>query len=689
MYVATEGWVPARMLRRTMPREEARAALLEKLLRWHGPVTKYEAMERYGFPEAVVEQAVAGLDEQGLLAQGEYVPTKSFPQCCWKTSLEEIHRLTLLRLRKEMEPATAAEYADFLIRWQHRHPETQVEGLDGLRDVLGQLQGAENYQIAWERDLLPGRVRDYDPSMLDRLCYSGEALWRRFDHERCKRGFFGFCFRDDRDWLVDDPREVDMAPGRWDDDIPEACDAVRRVLARKGACFYDDILRATKLDERLALRAIWHLAWTGEATCDSFEAVRHSAICAGLSACYDLATRPGKKGVTNDDIVRRMREYRRLDPTLGRWAPTERLVPESLAAPEPEQRMLAWARLLLRRYGIVSREMLGRESAAPPWKGIRRALVKQELLGKVRRGFFVQDVSGEQYALPEAVEALRDAKLRHPDGGIDPDEPMIALSMVDPANPFGSLFPLTDEGDEPVKVRRTPMKYVIVQAGQPLLAWEGQVTVLADLTAERAEEAMRALLRLVDEPALVSPHGELHIRDWNGHPIDVSPARHLLAKLGFVDSHHPWKGYVYDGTPPAPAVVAHAASEMPEAFERAGKEGSPVAYDADWIVGRSPEAIRDKVRELIETLPGLLPPECELVFEPRRFVVRYRGVRGMHAHLQLKQLWLHVTHRGWRPGIQVSPDTDLQSPDFADKLHIRFERTQAEIDALLARGRQI
>ena len=686
-YAATATWVPAKLRRAKGDRDGARRELIRKLIRCHGPVTKYEAMERYGFPEPFVEQALAQLLDEGAVAQGEYVPAKAFPQWCHKPALEEIHRLTLLRLRKEMEPAAAAEYADFLLRWQHVHPETRLAGIEGLREVMAQLQGVETFQIAWERDLLPSRVADYEPALLDRLCYGGEVVWRRLGHGRPRRGSIGFVLADDLDWLVDDPREVDMQQGRWDDDIPEACDAVRAVLVERGPCFYDDVLAATGLDPRLALRAVWHLAWMGEATCDSFESVRHADIAAGLSACYDLGTTPGKKGVTHDAIVHRMTEYRRLDPTLGRWTPTERLVPESLEAPDPERRMLAWARLLLGRYGIVCRETLRREAAAPAWKGLRRALVRMELLGQVRRGYFVQDISGEQYALPEAVDALRDARLRRAEIDLA-DEPMIALNLCDPASPFEALFPLIDEVGEPVKMRRTPLKYLVVQAGQPLLLYQDRIAVLADLSAERAERAMRTLTALVDQPAVVSPVAELHIGDWNGHPVDVSPARHLLVKLGFADSGQRYRGYVYDGRPPDPKVVVEAAAQMPDVLERAGKEEAPVAYDADWLVARSPEAIRPKVRELIEALPRILPEQCELVFEPRRFVVRYRGVRCMHIHIQLKQLWLHITHRGWRPGIKIEPDTDLASPAFAQAVRDRFARVRADIDALLERGRR-
>gem|GEM_PF-1286452 len=688
-YVAASAWVPEHIFQQTMSRQEARLALIQKFMRWHGPVTKYEIMERYGFPDRLVESALATLHEEGSIAKGEYVPTKSFPQWCYKSNLEEIHRLTLNRLRKEMEPAMPEEYADFLVRWQHVHPDTQLSGIDGLREVTGQIQGQENFQAVFERDVFPSRVKDYDPSMLDRLCYGGEVFWRRFEYRNLKRGQIGFCFREDRDWIVADPNEAEMELNQWDDDIPEACDAVRGYLRESGACFFGDIVKGTDLDWRIALRAIWHLVWTGEATNDGFESIRHSSFTSGLSGCYDLFKTPGRKGVTIDYIVKHILEYRRLDPTLGRWAPTERLVPSSLQDLDTDKKALEWATLLLRRYGIVSRECLKREVSTPLWKDIRRALVKLELLGKVRRGFFVQELSGEQYAYPEAVDALREAKLRHPDingnGASNhsrSDEPMILLNSCDPANPFTAMFPTTNEVGEEVRFSRNPHKYMVIQAGQPILLYEGSITVLVDLSKERAEKAIKALMQIIDSPAKVETYKEIHIRDWNGHPIDVSPARHLLTKFGFVRSGSRGKGLVYDGYyKPDAETIAKAEEEMPELFERAGKEKAPVKYDAEWIISRSNREIRGKVRELIELLERILPKECEFVYRPRDLNIRYRGLRCIHPYIQQKQIRLQITHRGWTPGIPIDPDTDLNAPEFISDVLERFKRTRQQINS--------
>jgi hypothetical protein len=695
-YVATTSWVPARILQQTMSRQDARLALVQKYLRWHGPVTKYEIMERYGFPERWVEAALDMLTEQEAIVCGEYVPTKSLPQWCYKPNLEQIHSLTLQRLRKEMEPAAPEEYADFLIRWQHLHPDTRLSGMEGLREAIGQIQGQENFQIVYERDVFPSRVQDYDLAMLDRLCYGGQVFWRRFGYQRIRRGQIGFCFRRDRDWVVPNPNRVKMELNQWDDDIPETCDVVRDYLREHGACFFDDIVQGTEHDWRLVLRAVWHLIWTGEATNDSYESIRHAGFASGLSACYDLGTRPGRKGVTADFVVGHMLELRRLDPRLGRWAPTERLLPETVGQVDNDKAMLNWAHLLLRRHGIVSREMLKFEAGAPKWKGLRRALVKLELLGKARRGYFVEGLSGEQYAYPEAVEALRAAKLRHPESNGDmpwgragtdnglADEPMVLVNLTDPANPFSGLFPLLSQSGEEIRCQRMPQVYLVLQAGQPLLRYAGHITVLVDLTRERMERALRALLSLVDRPAPMHPHREIRIRDWNGHPIDVSSARHLLLKLGFVQVSDRWKGFVYDGVSQStPEAVAEGEKRIPEIFEHVGKEEAPVEYNAKWIIARSSEAIRPQVQELIEFLQETLPEECDLVYRPRGFLVRYRGLKCIGPYIQQKQINVHISHRGWVRPIQIQPDTDLGGEEFTSRFSVQFERVRRAIDATL------
>ena len=690
VYVGTRSWVPAHILDASVSRMEARRELVARYLRCHGPVTKYEVMERYGLPESQVETILDALVQEGNVVRGEYVPTKALPQWCYRGNLERIHSLTLQRLRKEMEPATPAEYADHLVRWQHVHPSTRLSDLAGLRQVLQQLQGQENYQIVYERDVFGQRIKDYTPAMLDRLCYGGEVLWRRLNHRQLRRGQFAFCFRRDSTWLAADPHSVEMALKQWDDDIPDECDAVREYLQDRGACFFDDIVQDTDLDWRFVLRAIWHLVWTGEVTNDSYESVRHANVASGLSGCYDLANRPGKKGVTMDMIVRHMLDNRRLDPRLGRWSPTERLLLPDPDSYDRDAAMASWAGQFLQRYGIISREVLKRETAAPAWRDLRRALIRFELLGQVRRGFFVEGLSGEQYGLPEAVDALRESKLRSNTEGAAghvADDDIVLLNMCDPANPFSFLFPLVDEASERVKLMRTPTKYLVLAQGHPVLLYEGRIRLLTDMTRHELEIAIGQLKSRLVESTLPGRRDELSVREWNGHPIDVSPARHLLTTLGFVPVDNRWRGYVYDGVSvPAAQTIAEAEAQVPETFAYAGKEKAPVVYDAAWVVSRSTPKIQPKVQEVITWFQNHLPAACTFLYHSHYgsdFVIEYRGVRCIRPHIQRKKINLHITHRGWVPPIEVFPETDLDNPEVSARILSQFERSRAAIDEIL------
>jgi hypothetical protein len=266
---------------------------------------------------------------------------------------------------------------------------------------------------------------------------------------------------------------------------------------------------------------------------------------------------------------------------------------------------------------------------------------------------------------------------------------MIVLNACDPANPYGTLFAATTQSGEEFKFLRVPQKYLVLQCGEPLLLYEGRIRLLVDLSRERAEQALKALLRLVSgSPETGGQQGprlsELDVRDWNGHPTDVSPARHLLTVLNFVQVSNRWKGYVYDGLHKPPAeVVAQAKAAMPDHFWHEGKETAPVAYDAEWIISRSHADIQAKVRELIAFLDRTLPDQCEIVYQPRRLEVRYRGFRCMNPYIQRKKIMLQITHKGWTRGIAIQPDTDLASPQFVAQVGRQFERTRQQIDALI------
>jgi ATP-dependent Lhr-like helicase len=404
-------------------REEALQAVVGGWLEAVGPVTVPALATRIGLDPTAVAIGLARLEREGMALRGRFTPGATEEEWCERRLLARIHRLTLGRLRREIEPVSAADLVRFLLRWQHVHPGTQLHGRDGVLEVIGQLQGLELPARAWETQVLPARVAAYDPADLDGLCLSGAVAWGRLrtdapaDEDAGPRRAkaptraapLAFALREDLGWL--------LAPAHEDvkRDLPSAARAVLAHLERHGASFLADLARATGLLPAAAEEALWTLVARGLVTGDG---------TAGLRTLLrsDAERRP-----------RRLRAVRggraRLVPA-GRWA-LLRPGLEHAAEGDP----MRFARQMLRRYGVVVRELLARETRMPPWRALLGALRTLEARGEVRGGRFVAGLVGEQFALPEAVEGLRAVRRR---GG---ESETVVVAAADPLNLVGILVP--------------------------------------------------------------------------------------------------------------------------------------------------------------------------------------------------------------------------------------------------------
>jgi ATP-dependent Lhr-like helicase len=430
--LATSGSTPDTLLdpalvplpsERVPPDEDA--AVLAVVRGWIprvGPTLAAALASRIGLLPARVEAALVRLEAEGVVLRGNFLSDAPWsaeaPHWCERSVLARIHRLTLGRLRREIEPASAADFLRFLARWQHVAPGTRLHGPRGLAEVIGQLQGFHAAAGAWERELLSARVADYEPGLLDDLCLAGEVAWGRLavavggDEAPRRRNAptrnapVTLALREDLGWLL---AGIGGAPPP----LGPSAQALVDLLARRGASFLPDLAAATgRLPGELE-QALWELVSAGLVTCDGFS---------GLRALIDP---PG-----------RGRPVRRARPGGGRWA---LLRGEAGLAPEGEREDGVLERLanqLLRRYGVVFRDLLARESAPPPWRELLRVYRAAEARGAIRGGRFVAGFTGEQFALPEAVDALRAAR-RGARQGAD----RVELSASDPLNLVGILTP--------------------------------------------------------------------------------------------------------------------------------------------------------------------------------------------------------------------------------------------------------
>ncbi|MBM3811769.1 MAG: DEAD/DEAH box helicase [Acidimicrobiia bacterium] len=398
-----------------LSREEAAVMVVRGWLESTGPTTEGELAEMLGLEPALVEVAVMGLEAQGLVLRGKFRPGMEEREWCDRRLLARIHRLTLGRLRREVEPVTTAEFMMFLARWQHVATGTQLHGVDGLFQVIRQMQGYEIPAASWEDEILPARIAGYTPELLDALCLSGEVMWGRlsphpaFQREQPGRvrptrvAPIALFLRENGDWLVPERSHGEEALSHPARDVLEA-------IRRRGASFFNEIVRDAKRLPSEVEDGLWELVAAGLVTADGFE---------NLRALVDPKRRRGE----GRGRAARPRH------AAGRWA---LLVSEQTGSQVSVER---YAGLLLDRWGVVFRDLLAREALAPVWRDLLVVLRRMEAQGQIRGGRFVSGYLGEQFARPEALDLLR--LLRR---GRDTEEAMW-VAATDPLHLSGILLP--------------------------------------------------------------------------------------------------------------------------------------------------------------------------------------------------------------------------------------------------------
>ena len=474
--------VPERERATAWTREDALRELVRGRLEVIGPTAAGEIAELFGVAAGDVDVALAALEHEGFVLRGRFTPGRAELEWCERRLLARIHRYTLDRLRKEIEPVSAADFMRFLLRWQRVATDARAEGPDGLAAVLELLDGYELPAAAWETDILPARLADYDPLWLDALCLSGQVAWGRLTATRnaevgtrsrksgpIRTTRIALFHRERGDvWRALNPVPDSAAaalshPGR----------AVRDVLEARGASFFGDLVNATGLLRTEVENGLGELVAWGLVSSDSF---------AGLRA---LLTPSERRRPVGGYARRRGKVAPFGVETAGRWSRIER---RSLLPPEHLVETLAWQ--LLRRYGVVFRRLVEREGFLAPWRDILRVFRRLEARGEIRGGRFVGGFSGEQYALPEAIGLLRSVRRETGTGDRGKGE-LVAVCGADPLNLVGIITP----GD---LVPALQGNRILFRDGVPVAVQEGesrQVRLLAPTPGDDAEDLKNALIR--------------------------------------------------------------------------------------------------------------------------------------------------------------------------------------------------
>jgi ATP-dependent helicase Lhr and Lhr-like helicase len=438
-----------------------------------GPVTVDGLAATLGLPSTQVDEVMHRLEAEGIVLRGRFTPSlpEGAVEWCERHLLARIHRRTLGRLRREIEPVSPADFIRFLLRWQHVAPGTQLHGVPGLRAVIAQLQGFELAASAWEQSVLPSRLGAYDSSWLDLLCLNGDVAWGRLSRpvdptprplapgdttgsgtRNSLRGGRGarptraapisLVLRSNLPWLLEAP-----LPGAEPIPMSTQASAVNEFLSRRGASFFGDIVGGTGRLQSEVEDGLGELVSRGLVTGDGFAALR--SIIGGARNRHPVGARHA----------------------TGRWSLTQPAVEPSASptdsvskddpGPTPAER---FARQLLVRWGVVTRDLIVRETRAPSWRDLAMALRRLEARGEIRGGRFIAGTTGEQFAQPEAVESLRAVRRTKPSAE------RVKVSAADPLNLVGILTP----GPRVAATARNAIVYV---DGVPVETFESGQTV--------------------------------------------------------------------------------------------------------------------------------------------------------------------------------------------------------------------
>ncbi|MGI9065272.1 MAG: DEAD/DEAH box helicase [Pyrinomonadaceae bacterium] len=507
--------------------EDALVEILRGRLEGLGPVTVRALANSFGLTRNEIEGGLLKLEAEGFVIRGQFSPGTSETEWCARRLLARIHSYTLNRLRQEIEPVATSDFLRYLLAWQKLAPEHQMEGPESVRAIIEQLEGFEAPAASWEGELLPSRLAEYDPAWLDALCLSGEVVWARLTPPATASASRAISVEPGNE------RVRGAAPVRntpiallqrknfaiWNSVFPQpslnetefstTTSAVHDYLATRGASFFTDIVDGTKLLRSQVEESLAELVANGLVVSDSF---------AGLRA---LLTPSSRK--TQAAARRKHRQPVYEMSSAGRWSllqrESDKLKFVGQVAPEAAEEI---ARILLKRYGVVFKRLLEREGIALPWRVLLRIYHRLEARGEIRGGRFVAGISGEQFALPEAVGMLRairrartgsmDFGFRSPsqmaeDAATEPsrivglqsiEESLISVSAADPLNLIGIITP----GG---RITAYTSNRLLYHNGEPVAVLEGGETrFLVELSRSMEWKAKAALMRKATPPALRS-----------------------------------------------------------------------------------------------------------------------------------------------------------------------------------------
>ena len=456
---------PESVQKQNWERSNAVREMLRGRMEVSGPVTVGQLQTILSLSSSEIEAGLLGLESEGFVLRGKFQPGTTEQEWCDRRLLARIHRLTIDRLRAEIQPVSAQDFYRFLFAWQRVDSERRVESAEGLQSMLEQLDGCELPLAAWESAVLASRVADYDPEWLDRLCLSGRIGWGRLSVPQnpsartiapLRSSPIALYQRENlQNWLI-------LAGENCAVELSVTSRAALEALQSGGALFFSELVRRSGLLPSQVEEALSQLAALGLATSDSFDGLRALLVPSNKRPTFgrNIGKLRGKTNLASIEFA-------------GRWSLLRtQIASQSLGnGAESSERGAAaakFARVLLHRYGVVFRCLLERESFPITWYELGRIYRRWEARGEIRGGYFVGGISGEQFALPEAIGLLRSIR-KAPSKG-----ELITLSAADPLNLQGILTPGP-------RIAALTANRILFHEGLPIAALEaGEICRLVD-----------------------------------------------------------------------------------------------------------------------------------------------------------------------------------------------------------------
>jgi ATP-dependent Lhr-like helicase len=487
------------------PVPEALRSIVARYARSHGPFHSAEVAGRYALEPRAVEPALASLEAEGGLVAGELRPGGSGREWCDAEVVRRLRRASLAALRREIEPADPRALGRFLPDWQRVDRPGAARGADALRDALATLQGLTLPPAQWESEVLPRRLADDGPAGLDELAGRGEIVWVGAGAGGVGGGRVAIYFREDAPLLG--PPPADPPP---EGPVPEA---LRAALAG-GASFWDDLLAEAAAPREEVFAALWGLVWAGEVTNDLWLPLRAPRRLPQLRRPPAGRRRLGGSGRRAPSAV------------AGRWSLSARLF---RGAPPERERRRALAELMVERHGILTRPAALAEGVPGGFAALYPALADLETLGACRRGYFLEGLGGAQFAMPGAVERLRDLRDAPPDEGPH----AIVLGAADPAQPYGAAVPWPRREGAARSPSRVFGGQVVLVDGAPVLYLERGGRSLLTFPADDRPDALKRGLSALAGWITSDRRRRVSVERVDGEPVFESPLERPLADAGF------------------------------------------------------------------------------------------------------------------------------------------------------------